>query len=141
MARKQFLDGTIRLGDISKITGLRITQVATGTGRGFRVIALPGEEIVYWSFWRGKVNRFAIKQAEELKVPVDFDPDLYGQSLKFKYRYEPNEYVFGGLFCVATAGVLHGDADISNAVVASFIGLGLFQFVQAYRAKTALKNL
>ena len=64
MARKQFLDGTIRVGDLSGVNALRITKVATGTGRAFRVIALPGEEIVYWSFWRGKVNRFAIKQAE-----------------------------------------------------------------------------
>ncbi len=79
MARKRFLDGTLRLDDLSEVTGLRITQVATGTGRAFRVIALPGEEIVYWSFWRGKVNRFASKQAEELKVPVDFESHLYGQ--------------------------------------------------------------
>jgi hypothetical protein len=62
-------------------------------------------------------------------------------ALKFKYRYEPNEYIFGGLFCVATAGLFQVDADSSNAMVALFIGLGLFQFVQAYRAKVALKNL
>ncbi|TKV69298.1 hypothetical protein FDP08_14925 [Marinobacter panjinensis] len=141
MARKQFLDGTIRVGDISRIAGLRIKPVATGTGRAFQVIALPGEEIVYWSFWRGKVNRFAIKQSEKLKVPVDFESDLYGQSLKFKYRYEPSEYIFGGLFCVATAGLFQVDTDSSNAMVALFSGLGLFQFVQAYRARTALKNL
>lgn len=141
MARKQFLDGTIRVGDISRITGLRITQVATGTGRAFRVIALPGEEIVYWSFWREKVNRFAIKQAEELKVPVDVESGLYGQSLKFKYRYEPSEYIFGGLFCMATAGLFQIDTDSSNAMVVLFSGLGLFKFVQAYRAKAALKNL
>jgi elongation factor Tu len=141
MARKRFLDGTLRLDDLSEVTGLRITQVATGTGRAFRVIALPGEEIVYWSFWRGKVNRFAIKQAEELKVPVDFESHLYGQSLKFKYRYEPSEYIVGGLFCMATAGFLQADMDSSNAMVGLFSGLGLFQFVQAYRAKTALKNL
>jgi len=72
MARKRFLDGTLRLDDLSEVTGLRITQVATGTGRAFRVIALPGEEIVYWSFWRGKVNRFAINPAAVSvgKVPV-----------------------------------------------------------------------
>ena len=52
MARKQFLDGTIRIGDLSEVTGLRLTKVATGAGKGFRVIALPGEEIVYWSFFQ-----------------------------------------------------------------------------------------
>jgi elongation factor Tu len=141
MARKQFLDGTIRVGDLSGVNALRITKVATGTGRAFRVIALPGEEIVYWSFWRGKVNRFAIKQAEGLKVPVDFEPNLYGQSLKYKYSYEPSEYILGGVFFIATAGFLQIDMDSSNALVALLGGVGLFYFVQAYRARAAFKNL
>ncbi len=141
MARKQFLDGTIRIGDLSEVTGLRLTKVATGAGKGFRVIALPGEEIVYWSFFRGKVNRFALKKAEELKVPVDFETDLFGKSLRFNYSYSPCEYVLGGLFCVATAGFVQIDMDNLSSPVVFLIGLGLFQFVQAYRAKTALKNL
>ena len=141
MARKRFRDGTVRVGDLSKVTGLRITQVAIGTGRGFRVIALPGEEIVFWSFWRGNANRFAIRQAEELKVPVEFESDLYGQSLKYKYSYTPNEYVLGGLFFIAIAGFLQIDMDNSNVPVAFLVGFGLFQFLQAYRARAVLKSL
>ncbi|MEP1540437.1 MAG: hypothetical protein ABJM11_03890 [Marinobacter sp.] len=141
MARKQFLDGAIRIGDLSEVTGLRITQVTAGTGRAFQVIALPGEEIVYWSFFRAKVNRFAITQAEELGVPVDFDSSLFGKSLRFKYNYAPHEYVLGALFCIAVAGFLHVDLDSSTVPVAFLVGFGLFQFLQACRARTVLKNL
>jgi elongation factor Tu len=141
MARKRFLDGTIRIADLSEITGLRITQVATGTGIAFRVIALPGEEIIYWSFFRGKVNRFAMKKAEELKVLVDFESDLFGKSLRFNYSYAPRDYVLGGLFCIATAGFVQIDMDSLSLPVVFFVGLGLFQFLQAYRARAVLKNL
>ena len=141
MARKRFLDGTIRVEGLPEVTGLRITRVATRTGRAFRVIALPGSEIVYWSFWREKVNRFAIKQAEELKVPVDFESNLHGQSLNFQFSYKPSEYILGGLLCMATAGFVQADMNSSIIMVALFSGLGLFQVVQAYRAKLALRNL
>ena len=87
------------------------------------------------------MNRFAIKQAEGLKVPVDFEPNLYGQSLKYKYSYEPSEYILGGVFFIATAGFLQIDMDSSNALVALLGGVGLFYFVQAYRARAAFKNL
>ncbi|WP_048494331.1 hypothetical protein [Marinobacter subterrani] len=136
MARRQFLDGTI------KVTGLRITPVTAGTsGRAFRVIALPGKEIIYWSFFRVKVNRFARKQSEELQVPVDFEPSLYGQSLKFEYSYEPFEYIVGGVLSIGMAGLLQLDMDGSSALAAVFCGLGIFQLVQAYKARAAFKNL
>lgn len=141
MARKQFLDGTIRIGDLSAVTGLRIAQVTAGTGRAFQVIALPGEEIVYWSFLRGKVNRFAIKQAEDLKVPVDFDSNLFGKSLRFRYSYAPHEYLLGAAFCITVAGFLHTDMDSPNVPVALLVGLSVFQFLQAYRSRAVLKNL
>lgn len=142
MARRQFLDGTIKVSDLSKVTGLRITPVTAGTsGRAFRVIALPGKEIIYWSFFRVKVNRFARKQSEELQVPVDFEPSLYGQSLKFEYSYEPFEYIVGGVLSIGMAGLLQLDMDGSSALAAVFCGLGIFQLVQAYKARAAFKNL
>lgn len=140
MARKQFLDGTIRIGDLSEVTGLRIAQVTAGTGRAFQVIALPGEEIVYWSFLRAKVNRFAIKQAEEWKIPVDFASNLFGKSLRFKYSYAPHEYILGAAFCMTVASFLHIDMDSSNVPVALLVGFGVFQLLQAYRSRAVLKT-
>jgi len=141
MAWKQFLDGTIRIGDLSEVTGLRIDQVTAGTGRAFRVIALPGEEIVYWSFLRAKVNRFAINQAEEWKIPVDFGSNLFGKSLRFNYSYAPHEYILGAAFCMAVAGFLHTDMDSSNVPVVLLVGFGVFQFLQAHRSRAVLNNL
>lgn len=142
MARRQFLDGTIKLSDLSEVTALRITPVTAGTsGRNFRVIALPGKEIVYWSFFRAKVNRFARKQSEELQVPVDFDPGLYGKSLKFGYGYEPIEYVVGGVLAIGMAALLQLDMDELSALAAALSVLGLLQLVNAYKARAAFKNL
>ena len=141
MARKRFRDGTARVVDLSEVTGLRITQVATGTGRAFRVIALPGEEIVFWSFLRGNANRFAVRQSEKLKVPVELESGLCGQSLKYEYSYTPNEYFLGGLFCTAIAVFLKVDMENSILPAAFLVGLGLFQFLQAYRARAVLQSL
>ncbi len=142
MARRQFLDGAIKVADLSEVTALRITSVTAGTsGRAFRVIALPGKEIVYWSFFRVKANRFARKQSEELQLPVDFEPSLYGQSLKFGYSYEPIEYVVGGIVLIGMAALLQSAMDGSSVLGAFFGGLGLFQLIQAYKARAAFKNL
>ena len=142
MARRQFLDGAIKVTDLSEVTALRITPVTAGTsGRAFRVIALPGKEIVYWSFFRAKANRFARKQSEELQVPVDFEPSLYGQSLKFGYSYEPIEYVAGGVVLIGMAALLQLGMDGSSALAAFFGGLGLFQLKKAYKARAAFRNL
>jgi len=41
MARRQFLDGTIKVSDLSKVTGLRITPVTAGTS-GRASVVHPG---------------------------------------------------------------------------------------------------
>jgi len=56
MTRNRFLDGTLGVGDLSEVSDLRKTQVATGTGRAFRVIVLPSKKTVSWSFLLGKAN-------------------------------------------------------------------------------------
>ena len=142
MARRRFLDGAIKVTDLSEVTALRITPVTAGTsGRAFRVIALPGKEIVYWSFFRAKANRFAREQSEELHVAVDFEPSLYGQSLEFGYSYEPIEYVAGGVALIGMAALLQLGMDGSSALAAFFGGVGLFQLIQAYKARVAFRNL
>jgi elongation factor Tu len=142
MARRQFLDGAIKVTDLSEVTSLRITPVTAGTsGRAFRVLALPGKEIVYWSFFRAKANRFARKQSEELQVPVDFESNLYGQSLKFGYSYKPIEYVVGGVVLIGMAALLQRGMEGSSALAALFGVLGLFQLIQACKARAAFNNL
>lgn len=142
MARKRFLDGTIRIGDLTEISALRITQVNPHTGvRAFRVIALPGNEIIYWTFFRRKANRFIKEKAEELGVPVEFASDLYGHSLNFEFSYEPIEYVLGSVFFIGASVYLQITIDGPSALAGFLGGFGLVQSVQAYRARVAAKSL
>ena len=94
--KPNFLDGTIPINQIEYIESLLLKKIDIAQSpRGFQVLALPGKEVVYWSFSRKKVNEY-IKSLIEIKnIMPSYDDSIKIKSLEYNHSYTPNEYLFG----------------------------------------------
>ncbi|MEQ5837178.1 hypothetical protein [Marinobacter sp. NFXS9] len=137
MKRKRFVDGTTVLESLDGVTGLRITKVNAAGCNAFRVLALPSEDIVYWSFSRHKVNRFARGKAEELARPIELGAQLAKYPLDYDFGYSPGAYVIGAIVfgLMGFYGLITASAPTPSILL---LGVSLFTLFQGFRASKYL---
>jgi len=94
--KPNFLDRTIPINQIEYIESLLLKKIDIAQSpRGFQVLALPGKEVVYWSFSRKKVNTYIKSLIETKNIMASYDDSIKIKSLDYDHRYTPNEYLFG----------------------------------------------